>query len=158
MNVPTWVISRSGVITLLRIFLGIVFIVASVEKVLDPDAFATSICGYRVVSTGPALPIATVLPWLELLSGLGLLLNVLVRGSSLLALIMLSVFTLLVLSALWRGLDISCGCFSQDPTAELIGWRKVGENLLLTFISGIVLRHSPTGFSLECIFRNSTSG
>jgi len=67
---------------------------------------------------------------------------------------MLSAFTVLVLSALWRGLDISCGCFSQDPTAEWIGWKKVGENLLLTFISVLVFRSSSAGFSLERFLQN----
>lgn len=62
---------------------------------------------------------------------------------------MLSVFTVLVLSALWRGLDISCGCFTQDPKAELIGWKKVGENLLLVFMSLLVFRRPSLSFSLE---------
>jgi putative oxidoreductase len=148
MNVPERVSTRDIVITLLRITLGIVFILASIDKVVDPDAFATSISGYRVVSAGPALLIATVLPWIELLCGLGLLFGVFVRGSALLALIMLSVFTVLVLSALWRGLDISCGCFTQDPTAERIGWKKVGENLLLIFMSFLVFHRSSFSFSL----------
>jgi uncharacterized membrane protein YphA (DoxX/SURF4 family) len=154
MNVPGRVFTRNRVITLLRIILGIVFIFASIEKVLDPEAFATSISGYRIVSAGPALLIATVLPWVELLCGLGLLFGVFVRGSGLLALIMLTVFTVLVVSALWRGLDISCGCFTQDPTAERIAWKKVGENLLLIFMSFLVFRRSSPGFSLERFFQN----
>jgi len=154
MKLPEQVFTQDMVITLLRVLLGIVLIVASLDKILDPDAFAASISGYKIVSAGPAMLIATVLPWIELLCGLGLLFGVFLRGSALLTLIMLSAFTVLVLSALWRGLDISCGCFSQDPTAEWIGWKKVGENLLLTFISVLVFRSSSAGFSLERFLQN----
>jgi uncharacterized membrane protein YphA (DoxX/SURF4 family) len=80
MNVPERVSTRDIVIRLLRMILGSVFIFASIEKAFDPDAFATSIGGYRVVSAGPTLLIATVLPWIELLSGPGLLFGLFVRG------------------------------------------------------------------------------
>lgn len=141
--------TRNISITLVRIVLGVVFIFASFEKIADPTAFAASISGYRIVASDPALMIGTVLPWIELLCGLGLLLGLFVRGSALLALIMLSLFTVVVLSALVRGLDISCGCYTQDPSAERIGWWKVGENAVLILMSLLVLHQSSLGFTLE---------
>ncbi len=118
---------------LLRLVIGIVFIVASIDKIADPNAFAVSINNYKLVSPGFAMFSATVLPWVELLCGLGLVMGVLYRGSALLSLLMLVVFTVAILIALSRGLDISCGCFTQDPTVGKIGWVKIGENLLLVF-------------------------
>ena len=140
---------RDIVIALLRIILGVVFIFASIEKIADPGAFASAISSYRVVSSGPALLIATILPWIELLCGFGLLVGLFVRGSALLVLIMLTVFTVAVLSALWRGMDISCGCYSQDPTAGRIGWRKLGENAVLITIAFVLLLQSTHGLTLE---------
>jgi uncharacterized membrane protein YphA (DoxX/SURF4 family) len=137
------------VIALLRIVLGAVFIFASLGKIADPGAFAASISGYRIVTGGIALLIATVLPWIEFLSGLGLLLGLFWRASALLALLMLILFTIVVLSALWRGLDISCGCYTQDPTAERLGWWKIGENAGLIVMSYLVLRQSSLRFTLE---------
>lgn len=134
--------TRDILVTLVRIVLGVVFVVASIEKIANPTGFAAAISGYRIIAGDPALLIATVLPWIELLCGLGLLFGLSVRGSALLALIMLSVFTLVVLSALWRGLDISCGCYTQDPDATRIGWSKVGENGVLILMSFLVLRRS----------------
>ena len=136
-------------ITLVRIVLGVVFIFVSIEKIADPTAFAASVSDYKIVSAGPALAIATVLPWIELLCGLGLLFGLFARGSALLALIMLSLFTAAVLSALWRGLDISCGCYTQDPTANRIGWWKIGENAAFIVMSFLVLRRSSLAFTLE---------
>lgn len=117
-----------------RSFLGIVFIIASIDKIADPTAFATSIGNYRLISGWPLMVFATVLPWIELLAGLFLLVGVFRHGSALLLSTLLVVFTLAVISALLRGLDITCGCFTQDPAASRIGWWKVLENVGLLFL------------------------
>lgn len=139
-------------ITLLRIILGVVFILASVGKVADPGSFAASVSAYGIIKGDAALLIGTVLPWVEFLSGLGLLLGLFFRGSALLALFMLILFTIVILSALWRGLDISCGCFSQDPAAERLGWWKIGENVVLIVMSFLVLHRSSLRYALERFF------
>jgi uncharacterized membrane protein YphA (DoxX/SURF4 family) len=78
---------------------------------------------------------ATVLPPLELLCGLSLILGLYPRGSTLITSVMLIVFTIMVTSALLRGLDISCGCFSQDPQVSKVGYQKIAENCGLIVIS-----------------------
>lgn len=148
----------SLLVLIVRIALGITFVVASIDKIADPGAFAQSILNYKLVSLDVALVIATVLPWLELLCGLGILAGVLIRGSALLLFVMLVVFTALVVSALARGLDISCGCFTWDPTADRIGLWKIGENALLVLGSVIIFYTKSTRFSLEHYFRVSSSG
>lgn len=135
------------VIPLLRVALGVLFVSVSIEKIADAPAFAASISGYRIVTGDMALLAATILPWVELLCGCGLLFGLFVRGSSFLVLIMLAVFTIAVLSALWRGLDISCGCYTQDPGAARLGWWKVGENSIFLLISFLVYLRSDLGFS-----------
>lgn len=132
-----------------RIFLGALLIVASIDKIADPFAFAKSISDYRILS-GPSVTfLATVLPWTELFCGLSLLSGVLLPGASLLAGSLLTVFTLAVVSALIRGLDITCGCFTQDPAAATIGWYKVGENIILIAISVFLYLSNNMRFSLE---------
>jgi len=128
-------LSNRLIVLLVRVFLGGVFVIASLDKIVDPAAFAVSILNYKVVSVTPALVIATVLPWAELLCGLGLLLGLYPRGSSLLAASMLAVFTVLMGSALLRGLDISCGCFSQDPSVGRIGGARIAEDAGLFILS-----------------------
>lgn len=145
----TRISASDSVAALLRIALGALFIFSSVEKIADPGAFAVAIGGYNIVSSGPALIIATVLPWMELLCGLGMFFGVFVRGSALLAMCMLMVFTVAVIAALWRGLDISCGCYSQDPEAGRIGWWKTGENGVLLVVSYLIFRWASPMFTLE---------
>jgi putative oxidoreductase len=124
---------------LLRVLLGGMFIIASLDKIVDPSAFAASILNYQLIGFFPAMIVATILPWVELLAGLGLLLNVFPRGSALLVSLLMFVFAALVGIALARGLDISCGCFSQDPAAGKIGIQKVAENLAFFLLSLISL-------------------
>lgn len=128
-----------------RVFLGLLFVTISIDKIADPEAFAKSILNYRIIMGDPALFFATFLPWLELLSGLFLLLGIMIRGSSAVVTILMLVFIVAVASALMRGLDISCGCFTQSPTAEKIGWNKLTENFALFAVS-IYLYFSNSNF------------
>jgi uncharacterized membrane protein YphA (DoxX/SURF4 family) len=144
---------RQVVTVLLRVLLGVVLMYASIEKLADPDAFAASIRNYRIVSAVPALVLATILPWIELLCGLAFLFGLWVRGTALLTFGMLVVFTGAVVSALVRGLDISCGCFTQGSSAEKIGWRKIGENAILIVMTCPLMTQSGPGFFLERVLR-----
>jgi uncharacterized membrane protein YphA (DoxX/SURF4 family) len=140
-----------------RIVLGAVFIVASIEKVADPAAFAVSINNYKILPEAVSLVVATFLPWVELLCGFGLLFGIFMRGSSLLSLCMLAVFTAAIVSGLFRGLDISCGCFTQDPNVAKIGWGKVAENVGLIILSALPLVSRSSLWSIENLFRTRNS-
>lgn len=56
-----------------------------------------------------------ILPWLELLLGLGLLTGLWMPGAILWSNGLLWVFFLALLVNQYRGLDIHCGCFSTRP-------------------------------------------
>jgi uncharacterized membrane protein YphA (DoxX/SURF4 family) len=131
----------------IRVVLGGMFIIASLDKIVDPAAFAASILNYKLIGPTPALIAATVLPWLELLAGLGLLLGILPRGSSLVIAVLLVVFTALIGTAMARGLDIACGCFSQDPSVGRIGIQKILENIGSLVLAVLALR-SKAGISI----------
>jgi uncharacterized membrane protein YphA (DoxX/SURF4 family) len=132
-----------------RVILGGTFVVASIDKIADPGSFAASIGFYKLIPAAPALVIATVLPWLELLCGLGLIFGISVRANSLLTFAMLLVFTAGVASALLRGLDISCGCFTQDPGAGKIGWTKLLENSCLILLAALLYIQPGFRWSLD---------
>jgi putative oxidoreductase len=135
--------SNEYVVLVLRLILGLTFLFASIDKISDPSAFAKAVSNYRLVSGSVALAVATVLPWIELLCGLAVLSGVYFRGASMLLFLMLSAFTLAVLTGLVRGLDISCGCFTLDPDVNKIGWQKVFENLGL-ILASLILFYSET--------------
>jgi uncharacterized membrane protein YphA (DoxX/SURF4 family) len=103
---------------LLRVALGLVFIIASLDKIENPSQFAKNIANYRLLPYEFTHGVAIVLPWLEIITGSLLVLGVWTRANALLTSSMLLVFIFAVSQALWRQLDISCGCFSTDPLAH----------------------------------------
>ena len=110
-----------------RIVLGTVFVLAAMDKILHPDAFAASIEAYKLTPYGAINIIALILPWMELLCGIFLLGGVYLRGSSAVLSFLLVVFIFAVISAMMRGLKIDCGCFGKEH-ATPVSWSKVVEN------------------------------
>lgn len=150
-----YLLSNEYLAVLTRAFLGALFIVISIEKIADTAAFTNSIANYKILSPFLASLVATILPWVELLCGLCILFGILRRGSSLLVALMLFVFTVAIIAALLWGLDISCGCFTQDPQASKIGWVKVAQNLSLFFLGIFLFYSNSSKLSLENFLRKS---
>jgi putative oxidoreductase len=115
-------ISHPMLIALLRVALGAVFIVASLDKILNPEAFATNIANYRLLPYTVINAIAIMLPWLEVVTGTLLILGVWIRASTMIVWGLLLAFSIAISQALARGLDISCGCFTTNPVAERMSW------------------------------------
>jgi len=142
-------LANPHVVLLVRVFVGLLFVVSSVDKIADPAAFAQSITNYQILPGWSTMALATTLPWLELLCGFAVMFGVFERGGSLVLSVLLTVFTLAVISGLVRGLDISCGCFTQDPHAGRIGWMKVLENTALLGLTLFLLFSETNSFSVS---------
>jgi len=112
-----------------RIALGLVFVYSSWAKITDPPGFAEMVWNYRILPGYLVNPVAIALPWLELLSGLALILGFLRKGAALLVAIMLAVFIIALSTDLARGIAIECGCFpaaaGAKTTAELFSGMKL---------------------------------
>jgi len=105
-------------ITCLRIALGAVFIAASLGKIQDPESFASNIANYRLVPFPIIHIVAIVLPWIEIVAGTLLVLGIWIRANAALAAGLLLAFVIAISQALFRNLDISCGCFDTTPSAH----------------------------------------
>ena len=123
-------------ILITRILLGIIFIIASIDKIIDPAGFARDISNYHFVPFGFENIIAVILPWLELFIGLGLILGIMVDGASVISGILLILFIILIFQATIRGFNIDCGCGLKE--GEIVGWRKIFEDIIYLFGSYIV--------------------
>lgn len=97
-------------VLIFRGILGIVFIWASLGKIADPSAFSDNIDNYHITPVAVNNLIALVLPWLELLVGVGLITGIYLRASAILSGLMLILFILLLGQALARGINLHCGC------------------------------------------------
>ncbi len=119
-----------------RVILGIVFVYAGASKAFVPDTFFHDINNYHMLPAVFAYALAWFLPWLEIVLGIALILNKLVRGAVLLLLMLLSVFTLGILSALVRGLNIECGCFGSGLSMSL--WWSLFRNIMLIAVTWVL--------------------
>lgn len=102
---------------ILRIAVGIVFLVSCAEKILNPAAFAQIITHYQLLPPSLVILTAIVFPWVELFCGLALVFGRYDRGAALLVTLMMAAFTLIAAYNGYRGLNIACGCFSLSAKA-----------------------------------------
>ena len=102
-----------------RFLLGGIFVIAGGMKLAHPAAFLSDLLGFGVPFPEMFLRIVAVgLPWLEMLTGAGLLLNVWPETiRPVVALVCLS-FVVMLGQAVVRGLDLNCGCFGSGAS----GW------------------------------------
>jgi putative oxidoreductase len=134
-----------------RVILGVVFIIASIEKISSPGAFAASIQAYQILPVAVINAVALVTAWMELLCGIFLLSGVLVRASALLISVMLIVFITAMLTAMARGLTIDCGCFGKGHETPL-GWLRIIEDVGLLFLGIHLISFPYPKFSVENLF------
>ena len=123
-------------IVLIRVLLGVIFIYASYDKILDPGNFARDIANYHIIPFGLENLIAIILPWLELFIGIGLIAGLMVDGSSMISGGLMTIFILFILQATLRGFNIECGCGLKE--GEMVGWNKILENLVFLGASYLV--------------------
>ena len=129
-----------------RIILGAVFLWASFGKILEPGDFARSISNYHIVPYGIENIIALILPWLELLIGVGLILGIMVDGSVQISAILLIMFILMIGQAMLRGFNIECGCGLKE--GEMIGLNKILENIVFLGGAYIVMQRKKRFFEI----------
>jgi|TARA_B110000091_G_C13819280_1_gene479674 uncharacterized membrane protein YphA (DoxX/SURF4 family) len=134
------------IVLCMRVVLGIVFLVASYQKILDPQQFAREISNYHFIPLGLENVVAIILPWIEVFIGLGLIFGIMIDGSSLISGVLLIMFNLLVIQAMIRGFNIECGCGLKE--GQMVGWQKLMENMTLLITSYIIFNQKNRSFQL----------
>ena len=112
-------------IVILRFAFGGMFFYSGLIKIRDPLQFLESVRGFRFFEHLSSLSgieisgspweawIAMGLPWLELICGACVILGIFDRGALAILCAALGAFTIAIISAWYRGLDIYCGCFGE---------------------------------------------
>lgn len=131
-----------------RAALGLIFIIAGMEKISGPSAFARAIYDYKIFPEVLINFFAVVIPWLEVVSGLLLVFGILVRENAAIINCLLLMFITLVIISIFRGLNIECGCFGT-ASGSRVGWRKVIENSGLVILGAYIMYFGNTSLKLE---------
>lgn len=98
--------------TVVRVGLGVVWIVAGATKIGDPAQSVAAVRAYEVLPDMLAQLLGWALPYLEILLGLVLISGLFTRWSAALSGLLQLAFVIGLIQAWARGLSIDCGCFS----------------------------------------------
>jgi uncharacterized membrane protein YphA (DoxX/SURF4 family) len=142
---------RSGFTVVVRLGLGCLFLYSALPKIRQPYDFLSSVYKYELAGPKLGVLVAMVLPWLELLVGVCLVGGIFVSGALLVSIAMGAMFTFVIASALYRGLNISCGCFSASGQ-EQIGYATLLRAcviLLFSIVAYISAIASPPSLRAE---------
>ncbi len=126
------------IVVILRVCLGFIFVYASLDKIFQPDKFARVIYNYRLVPVETVNIFAIIVPWLELIIGFLLLLGIWVETAAFIMSVLTLAFIFMIASAIFRGLNIECGCFTLKETGSIVSWRRIIEDVFI-LASGILL-------------------
>ncbi|MCK5795849.1 MAG: DoxX family membrane protein [Deltaproteobacteria bacterium] len=124
----------------LRLYLGMIFIYASMHKIANPGVFALDIATYDLLPLTLVNPMAIIMPYLEFVVGMQFIVAWRTRAAGLLITGMMAIFVIAVSVALAKGLDTSCGCFAsqameEDPINGLTILRDVAWLLMGTYVT-----------------------
>lgn len=133
------------ILLLVRLYLAAIFLAACTYKILHPQSFAIDIATYQILPIGFVNIMAIVLPWIELAAGLMLLIGYRTRAGALLVAGMMIMFTVAIIIAIHKGLDMSCGCFAsqgaeEDPISMQTVFRDVGWLALSLYVLFVDLK------------------
>jgi uncharacterized membrane protein YphA (DoxX/SURF4 family) len=122
---------------LLRWGLGFIFIYAGSLKLIEPEVFAVLIEAYGIVPERLLMPVAVLLPALEVAAGIGLLFDI--EGSLALIAGLLLVFMAILVYGIRMGLDVDCGCFGpEDPEARAFHGLRTSLYRDLIMLAGVL--------------------
>lgn len=122
----------------LRIYLGAVFIYASMAKITYTGEFAENIASYQILPYWGVNLFAIILPWTELICGTLLVFGVRSKAAVLMIAVMLVMFTVAIFASLLRGIPIGCGCFHS--LEEPMTWTTLLRDLVWLVMARQVYR------------------
>ena len=139
---------RMAAVTILRIALGLLLIVAGALKVGHSLDLAASIASFRLLPPAVIAPLAVALPFVEIFVGLYLAIGLLTRWAAILAALQFALYGAAVSSAVLRGLSPDCGCFGPNDRATA-DWPHAAFDFALALCATLVAIYAPGSLALD---------
>jgi uncharacterized membrane protein YphA (DoxX/SURF4 family) len=140
------VVARTRRAQVPRFFVGAVLIATGLGKVLDIAGFAQVLAAYALLPASLNRLLAYSLPFIELATGLCLVLRQQLRLAAAVAVLLHVMLLSSVLVTLWRGIAVAnCGCFGVFLARPLTPVTAVEDSAMLLF--------SLLAFGFACVER-----
>lgn len=146
----------SLLITLLRVFLGTILLLAGMAKVAEFRAFVGHVALYGILPMSLVASASYLLVSAEITLGAALIIGYFSRGAGLLAAVLFLTFAMAIASVLWRDLPVDeCGCanilFDWLGGSENLSWKSVFLDLILFIGSLVVACVSQPGYGIQSL-------
>ena len=132
---------------ILRLTLGIIFVCSSIPKILSPSDFAVILYGYSIFPIYLINIIAIVFPFIELISGLSLILMINYRPSLIIINSLIFLFIIIIGFNLLRGHEFDCGCFAVGNPNHVSAAGQLLVRDFILLIIGLYLLFDRLSFS-----------
>lgn len=120
-----------------RLVVGLIFLVSAASKVSDFRAFVATLAEYRVLPGRAVRPAAYAVVLGEAMVALGMASDLSARYAAWLAILLLLAFSVAIAVNLARGrTDIDCGCFGP-LLRQGLSWWLVARNGVLMLVAGL---------------------
>ena len=118
-------------VVVLRLIVGGVLLWAGLAKISEPTLFAQTVRAYEILPIPFIHPFAVFMPWVEVITGLFLIAGVWQHSAALITLLLLLSFLVAIGVNLYRGADLSCGCFGLDGAGGSLSSALVKDVFLI---------------------------
>jgi len=103
---------------IVRLAVGFIFIYAALDKIIHPGQFARIVYNYHLLPGSLINLMALMLPWVEVISGIALVVGMNKKGAVYIINLMVVMFIIAVGVNYFRGVNLECGCFTVSSKAK----------------------------------------
>ena len=147
-----YIINNSWIELAARWIIGLTFIYASFHKIIAPAEFAKIVYGYDLFPAVFINLIAIIIPFLELVTGLALVIGLYPRSAANIVNALLMAYIIALTINFIRGHQFDCGCFASGQSGHIDSPAVMLVRDSILFILGLaVILFS--GIRKMCLFR-----
>ena len=128
----------------IRLVLGGVFVWAGTAKLVQIPSFIETVTAFDILPADWVALFALSVIWIELIAGGFLLLDIWPRSNALVVLVLLVMFSSALGINVYRGNDVTCGCFGGDGDASL-AWTLLRDLFLAGGAAALLVRKEQVG-------------
>jgi uncharacterized membrane protein YphA (DoxX/SURF4 family) len=126
---------KPTIILILRVTLGVIFVIAAYGKLLHPDVLVSTVINFNILPIGLAKIFAYILPWIEIIAGIMLIVGFGIRGASFSLGWLLVSFIIAIWVNIHRGVSMECGCFDIFGMNEKIGSAILFRDIMFLIVA-----------------------